>query len=144
MNRRFPLVSLLVGALGLGALGASAAKEARLPAGSETVVATYRAQPGKEAELEKLVSEHWPLCRKLGLALDRPHLVLKGTDESKKTIFVEVMTWKDTDAPDSAPPELRRLWDRMQALVEPRLGHRGIEHPEAEVLALDPCEEKKP
>lgn len=115
-----------------------------MPAASETVVATYRAQPGKEAELEKVVSEHWPLCRKLGLALDRPHVVLKGTDQSKKTIFIEVMTWKSADAPDNAPPELRRLWDRMQALVEPRLGRPGIEYPEVEVLALDSGEGGKP
>jgi hypothetical protein len=45
------------------------------------------------------------------------------------------MTWKDHEAPDDAPPELVKLWDCMQA--EPRLGHRGIEFPEVEVLAWE-------
>jgi len=112
-------------------------REARVPADSETVIATYRARPGKEAELEKTIAVHWPLCRRLGLVLDRPHLILKGTDEAKKTVFIEILAWKDHDAPDNAPAELRGVWDRLQALVEPRLGHRGIEFPEVEVLSLD-------
>ena len=63
----------------------------------------------------------------------------QGTDEAKRTISIEVLAWKDYDAPET----VRRLWDRLQALVEPRLGHRGIEFPEVEVLTADGWEKSE-
>jgi hypothetical protein len=88
MDRFGFLLTLSAAAL---AAAPSGPAKSRLPAGSETVIGTCRALPGKEAELEKTIAEHWPLCRRLGLVLDRPHLVLKRTDEAKKTIIVEIL-----------------------------------------------------
>jgi hypothetical protein len=108
------------------------------PAPTETVIATYRAKEGREAELLAALSKHWPLCRRLGLVLDRPHLILRGTDKDQKTYFIEILTWRDADAPDNAPAEVRTLWAELESLCEARLGHRGIEFPEVEVVDAGP------
>ena len=101
---------------------------------SETVIATYRVKEGKEAEFQKVLEKAWPAYRKLGMALERPHLILRGVDEAKKTYFIEILTWKSHDAPDQASPEVRALWNQLEALCESRLGHRGIEFPEVEIV----------
>jgi hypothetical protein len=105
---------------------------------TETVVTTFRVKEGREAEFWDALSKAWPLYRRLGMVLERPHLIVKGTDKDQKTYFMEVLTWKDSDAPDNAPPEVRKLWDRLEELCEPRLGHRGIEFPEVDVV-VDGC-----
>jgi hypothetical protein len=100
----------------------------------ETVLSTLRARAGNEAELQKALIEEWATLRRLGLVLTDPHVLLKGQDESGKTIFVEVLTWRDHDAPDHAPAEVEAIWKHLESLCEPRLGHRGIEFPEFEVV----------
>ena len=110
---------------------------------TETVVTTFRVKEGREAEFWDVLSKAWPLYRELGMVLDRPHLIVKGTDKEQKTYFIEVLTWKDEDAPDNAPPEVRKVWDRLEELCEPRLGHRGIEFPEVEVVLDGSAPSKK-
>jgi len=102
---------------------------------TETVLSTLRARAGSDDELQKTLSEEWTTLRKLGLVLAEPHLLLKGKDESGKTIFVEVFTWRDHDAPDHAPAEVRAIWKHLESLCEARLGHRGIEFPAFEIVA---------
>lgn len=102
---------------------------------TETVLSTLRARAGSEDELQKTLSEEWTTLRKLGLVLAEPYVLLKGKDESGKTIFVEVFTWRDHDAPDHAPAEVRAIWKHLESLCEARLGHRGIEFPEFEIVA---------
>lgn len=102
---------------------------------TETVLSTLRARAGSEDELQKTLSQEWTVLRKLGLVLAEPHVLLKGKDESGKTIFVEVFTWRDHDAPDHAPAEVQAIWKHLESLCEARLGHRGIEFPEVEIVA---------
>jgi hypothetical protein len=102
---------------------------------TETVLSTLRARVGSEDELQKTLSQEWSTLRKLGLVLAEPHVLLKGKDESGKTIFVEVFTWRDHDAPDDAPAEVQAIWKHLESLCEARLGHRGIEFPEFEIVA---------
>ncbi len=104
--------------------------------GPETVIATYRVKQGMEEEFAKVLGKHWPTLRRLGLVLDRPHLVLRGTDEANKTYFVEILTWKDHETPDHVPPEVQKIWASLNALVEDRLGHRAIEFPEVTPVEL--------
>jgi hypothetical protein len=47
--------------------------------------------------------------------------------ESGGRYYVEILTWKDEDAPDSAPPAIRAIWDEMNRLVEPRGGRPGLD-----------------
>ncbi len=105
---------------------------------TETVIATYRVKEGKEGEFLNLLNRQWPTLRKQGLVMDRPHLLLRGEDESKRTFFVEILTWKSHQAPATASQNsaVKTIWDSVQALVEGRLGHRGIEFPEVQVVRL--------
>ena len=102
---------------------------------TETVLSTLRARAGSEDELKKTLAEEWTTLRKLGLVLAEPHVLLKGKDESGKTIFVEVFTWRDHDAPDHVPAEVQAIWKHLESLCEARLGHRGIDFPEFEIVA---------
>ncbi|HEY3203340.1 MAG TPA: hypothetical protein VGL03_06730 [Thermoanaerobaculia bacterium] len=102
----------------------------------ETVIVTYRAKPGSEDALEKVIRKHWATVRRLKLVTEDVHLLYRGEDEPGKTFFVNVFTWKNHDAPDNAPPEVEAVWAEMQPLVEARGGHRGIEHPEVKAVPL--------
>lgn len=102
---------------------------------TETVLSTLRARAGSEDELQKTLSQEWSTLRRLGLVLADPHVLLKGKDESGKTIFVEVFTWRDHDAPDHAPAEVQAIWKHLESLCEARLGHRGIEFPGFEIVS---------
>ena len=132
----------IVAALALLSAAAGAVMEqhkaASLPAGdTETVISTFRVKAGMEEEFAKLLAEVWPTYRRLGMVLDKPHILLRGIDESGKTYFVEILTWKSPEEPDNAPPEVRELWRKLEAMCEPRLGHRGIEFPEMKVVAME-------
>jgi len=108
------------------------------PAGrTETVISTFRVRAGKEAEFARVHAQAWPAYRRFGLVAEKPHLVLQGVDEAGKTYFVEIFTWKDHDAPDHASPEIRAIWAQLEALCEPRLGHRGIEFPEVQIVRAE-------
>ena len=102
----------------------------------ETVMATFRAKPGKEAALREVIERHWATVRKLGLAAGDLHLLFRTEDEPGKTMFLHVFTWKSHAIPDAAPPEIERIWEEMKPLVETRGGHRGIEIPEITPLPL--------
>ena len=62
---------------------------------------------------------------------------MKGVDEAGKTYFVEILTWKDHEAPDHASEEIRAIWAQLEAFCEPRLGHRGIEFPEVQIVRAE-------
>jgi hypothetical protein len=101
---------------------------------TETVYTTFRVIPGKEAEFAKVLAKAWPTYHRLGMVLARPHLVLSGTDDAGKPYFIEILTWKDHDAPDHAPAEVQAIWDQMTALCEKRDGHRRIEFYEVKII----------
>ena len=104
---------------------------------AETVHIAYHVQPGKLDDLLKVVAEQYPACVKLGLVLATPHLVMTGKEEGGKPVVIEVLTWRDGDAPDSVPqayPQILAIWNRMRALVEKRGGRPGIEIDPVEVV----------
>lgn len=123
---------------------AASSAAAQPTGGTETVLVTHRIREGKEAAYAEILAREWSALRRLGLVLERPHVVLSGTDESGKPILVEVLTWRDHDTPDNVPPEVGEIWKEMEALVERRLGHRGIEFPEFEIVAMEDCRAGKP
>lgn len=116
------------------ALRASAPQDSE----TETVLSTFRPRAGKEDELLKTMNQNWSTLRRLGLVLEEPHLILRGKDDSGKTIFVEILTWRDHEAADHVPAEVQAIWNQLQALVENRDGHRGIEFPEFEIVSQAP------
>ena len=96
----------------------------------ETVHVTYHVQSGKLDPFLAALKEHYPACRRLGLVLDAPHVILSGKEDGGKPVVIEILTWKDGDAPDSVPehhPEVKKIWDRLNALVEKRGEKPGIE-----------------
>jgi len=103
----------------------------------ETVHIAYHVQPGKLDEFLKAVAEQYPECLKLGLVLATPHLVMTGKEDGGKPVVIEVLAWRDGDAPDSVPqsyPKIFAIWNRMHALVEKRGGRPGIEIDPVEVV----------
>jgi hypothetical protein len=78
----------------------------------ETVVVTYVPQPGKAAEVQQLILEHWATLKRLDLVTADPHLLYRDGDK-----FVDVLTWKSGDIPDNAPPDVLAIWKKMNAAV---------------------------
>lgn len=68
------------------------------------------------------------------MVLDIPRLVTRGKDDTGKTYFVEILTWKSPDAPDHAPKEIQAIWSNLEALCEAGDGHRVIEFPEVQIV----------
>jgi hypothetical protein len=104
----------------------------------ETVHVTYHVQAGKLEEFLGVLKEHHPTCLKLGLVLPEPHIILSSKEEDGKPLVIEILTWKDSDAPDSVPerhPEVKKIWDRLNALVEKRGGKRAIEIEQMDIVS---------
>ena len=57
----------------------------------DMVIVAYRPKPGKAEELLKLIIDHVPRLRRLGLATDRPALAMA----SSEGVVVEVFEWAD-------------------------------------------------
>ena len=124
------LIVVLVGTL-VAAAGAIAAES-----DPETVLVTYHVKAGKADELAKLIDRTWATYRRLGLVFAKPHMVMRGKDESGE-FMAEILPWKSHAAPDHAPAEVKALWDQMQLLCERRGDRDTIEIPEVEVLRND-------
>ena len=127
-----PRTSVVLVALLFGAAVASAAGP------PETVHVTYHVQDGKLDEFLAVLKQHYPACRKLGLVLAEPHVILSGKESGGKPVVIEILTWKDGDAPDSVPehvPEVKKIWDGLNGLVEKRDGKPGIEIDEMDLVA---------
>ena len=92
----------------------------------ETVVITFHAKPGAEAELARVIEKHWTVAREMKLVHDSPHLTLRRIEEGNKVCFTDVFTWRDGAIPDNAPPAIQAIWARMNQLVEPRRGDPGL------------------
>lgn len=98
---------------------------------TETVISAFRVTSGKESDFLKTEAEAWSIYNRLNMVLPQVHLVFQGTEPgTQNPIFFSVQTWKDHDAPDHAPHEVREVWNKLEALAEKRNGHRGIEFEE--------------
>ena len=84
----------------------------------ETVMVTCYAKSGSEAALARVLAKHWAAVRDLKLALDAPHLTLRGVEAGGRTYFVEIFTWRDQSIPDNAPAPIREIWDEMNRLAD--------------------------
>jgi hypothetical protein len=137
MRRSAILLLALAPSLGVSGRSALAA-----PGGAkdpETVFVTYHVRAGKEAEMERLMREdHWPLLRRLGLVHETPHVLVRGTEADGKPFLREVLTWRDHDTPDNAPPEVEAVWKHMYDFVEKRGGAPAIEIQEVDLLVPAP------
>ena len=135
-----PFVYLLALCLGASSALAQAAPPASLPGPeTETIYCISHVKSGKEAEYAGLSARAWSIYRRLDLVLERPHMLLRGTDESGKSYFVEIFTWKNSTIPDHAPAEVREIWQKLQDACEPRGGRPGMDFSEegVTVLAID-------
>lgn len=111
---------------------------AQLPGpGTETIHSVAHVKPGHEAEYAKLSAEAWALYRRLGFVLERPHVVLRGSDAQGRPYFVEVFTWKSPEIPDHAPPEVKAIWQKLEQACEPRDGRPGIDFAEVTALQIE-------
>ena len=114
--------------VGLAAVATTAA-----PADPETVMVTLRAKAGAEAELAKVIADHWTTARRLDLVRPDPHVTLKGQDASG-TYFIDIFTWRDASIPDNAPADIKKIWDDMTRLTEARGGHPALAFAEMTVV----------
>ena len=117
---------LLTGSFGV-ALGVRKEATAGSKSDSETVITTFHVKEGKEVEMSRLIHRAWRTYYEQGMVLSQPNLVLQGTDDARKPFFIEILSWKNHEAPDNAPKVVKAIWAQMEAICEPRNGHRGIE-----------------
>jgi len=61
-------------------------------------------------------------------------VTLRATGKENTTYFLEILTWRDENIPDSAPPEIRAIWTEMRRLVETRDGRPGLSFTEAFIV----------
>jgi hypothetical protein len=99
---------------------------------------TYRIKSGKEEEFAGLLQRHWPTLRDMELVENTPSQVFRGTDDSAKTYFVEILTWKDGEMPNRAHelPAVMAVWEPMGMCCEARLGRPPMEFPIVQVVSL--------
>jgi len=118
------------------AQGSSIAAQPR-PEEPETVMITFHAKAGAEAELAQVIARHWQTARRLKMIRETPHLTLRSA-EGAQTDFVEIMTWRDASVPDAAPPEIQKIWAEMNRLVEKRGTTPGLRIEQMSVVTETP------
>ena len=114
-------------------------------AAPETVHVTYHVQPGRLDEFLGVLAQHYPAGRKAGIVLADPHVILSGKENGGKPVVIEILTWRDADDPDDVStkhPEIRKIWDGLNALVEKRGGKPGIEIDAMDVVTEPPAARK--
>lgn len=103
----------------------------------ETVLVTFHVKHGKAGELQQLLSRSWATYQRLGLVLREPHIIARSSEENGDITFFELFSWKSHGVPDSAPVEVRDLWNEMEALCEGRSGQSGINFVEVNILTAE-------
>jgi hypothetical protein len=75
---------------------------------TNTVIALYRPHAGQEAALRALVDGHHDRLVELGLASERPPVLLQAADGT----LLEVFDWRGPEAVETAHghPEVQALW----------------------------------
>jgi hypothetical protein len=104
----------------------------------EVVLCTFRVRKGKAGRFLRLLAREWPTLRRLRLVTGERPRTYRGRDESGGTVIVDIFTWKDASAADRAHeiPEVMRIWEAMQPLVEARAGRPGWEFPHFQPVTL--------
>ena len=100
----------------------------------ETVLVNYYVKPGREGELQQLLSRAWDIYISERMVFDRPHVIVRENDANRKAHFIEIFTWVSHSAPEHAPDSVKAIWQQEQALCEARDGHNGLGGGEVELL----------
>lgn len=84
--------------------------------GTEIVIALYKAKPGREADLEKLIAQHVPVLKDLELITSRPRLTMKSANNT----YMEIIEWVDVEAAEKAHehPAVAKIWEGMATVSE--------------------------
>ena len=82
----------------------------------EVVFAMYKPHAGKDVELEKLIAQHVPTLKDLGLITDRPTITLK----TKNSTYIEIFEWRDINAAEEAHehPAVAKIWEKMSTVAD--------------------------
>jgi hypothetical protein len=123
----------IVLSLGAFLMSSSASMAQAAQSAPETVLATFRVKPDQLSAFLKLMPEYRAALRAQDLVLADPHLLLQGEEHGRPTI-VEVFSWKNHDAPEHVPSQIQNYWDKINAMVESRDGHPGVEFPEMSIV----------
>lgn len=87
-------ISYLIVMVCLMLAGAASAQEKSKSApkdDTETVYTTFRVKDGKEAEFQQVYQKAWTAYQKHGMALTKPHMLLRGEDDAGKVYFIEIL-----------------------------------------------------
>jgi hypothetical protein len=99
---------------------------------SETVMIIYHPKAGSEADLQATLAQAWQVYQSEHAVFERPHVLVRDTEDGNKARFVEIFTWKQ--APDHPAPEIQAIWKQEQSLCEARDGHKAIEGGEVQLV----------
>jgi quinol monooxygenase YgiN len=79
-------------------------------------IAAFRPHPGKEQDLLDVIADRLPLLRRLGLATDRPDILVR----SREGVIITISEWASHEAIDTAhkTPEVHELWGRFAACAD--------------------------
>ena len=72
------------------------------------VIAAFKAKPGAEAALIRLVGKHWQVLRGESLVTERPRVAMRSEDGT----VIEVFEWASSEAIERAHtnPTVQALW----------------------------------
>jgi hypothetical protein len=84
------------------------------------VLCIYRVKKGKESDFKQMLSQHGPALYKAGLTPEGAPKIWKSETRENKTVFVEMMQWKDESSSHAAHqmPEVMAVWEPMGSLCE--------------------------
>ncbi len=81
----------------------------------DIVIVAYRAKDGQDEELLTLLQDHVPALRRLGLATDRPSVLMRASDGT----FIEVFEWREGAIERAhGNPHVQGLWARYAKLCD--------------------------
>ena len=80
------------------------------------VIVAYRAKPGKEEDLLRLVRARVPILLKEGLVTERQPVIMRAKDGT----IIEVSEWKSHAAIDAAHknPNVLAMWEKFFAVCD--------------------------
>ncbi len=82
---------------------------------TDIVIVAYRPKPGQADALLELAADHVPALRRLGLATDRPAVVMTNIEG----VIVEVFEWADGGiAKAHETPEVQEMWARYAEVCD--------------------------
>ena len=102
-----------------------------------TCMCVYQVRRGAESEFSELLAAHWPTLHRLELVTDDKPSMYQGKNDDDSPFFVEILTWRDEEAPNSAHElaEVMAIWEPMGKLCEDRDGRPAMEFPTVEQIA---------